>query len=101
MPPNGASGKNQCHFVVSGSLQFQESCNNFGQFFRIVLMHHVSRVIDDYTAMISNGVVALLFVGSPRLPALLSLDDKHGTFDAKKEFQSLRGVKRLRRVGAV
>src|SRR2546426_6251646 len=91
----------RCPFDVTGRLQFQESCDNFGQLRRIVVMHHVTGVIDGHPTVIPYGVAALLFVGLPRLPALLAVDNKYRTFDATKKFQSLQSVKWLRRVGAV
>src|SRR6266542_1832988 len=41
------------HFDVTVRLQFQESCDNFGQLRRIVVMHHVAGVIDGHAKVMA------------------------------------------------
>src|SRR6266508_5758600 len=78
------------HFDVTVRLQFQESCDNFGQLRRIVVMHHVAGVIDGHATVIPYGIIALLFVCSPRLPALLAVDNKHRTLAPPNTLPSLQ-----------
>src|SRR5262245_32449775 len=60
-------------------------------------MHHVAGMINDRMALISNGIVALLFVGALGLPALLAVDDQHRTFNTPEKFEGLARIERLRR----
>lgn len=64
-------------------------------------MHHVAGIFDNDVPAIGDCFKTLLFVRALGLMALLSLDGKDRTLDAPEKLQSLLGIKRLWRSGAV
>jgi len=71
------------------------------QHFRAVLVHHVPRAVDHDALVLGDRSIPLLLVEPSSLAAFLAFHDEHRAGDAPEEFQSLAGVKRLRRGGAV
>ena len=64
-------------------------------------MHHVPGAGNRDALVVCNSGIALLFVRAARLTALCTIDQKHWRLDPPQEFESLRGIERLRRDRAV